>query len=289
MKNKISVKFGIYFKDRNEVITTATNIKYFKKIQLKKIKPVIATIIKGLESDGVLQVKDLILRLDKFEINNLYDFFIAKNKLKWNSNIKIQIKRNKKILDLILKIKSFENWKRKYPRIGIHVEKKQGNIKVSSIDMMTSALQEFLSDSSLKIDDQLTLVNYKTINKVEDFFIALGEMVPNKIINFKFWRNESLMEKNIKIINFNKFIKLNRKFCKQYWPNGVSDILVKEYEENDFYLDEKYKSRMLRAHYNKEHSLKISNIAVKAIKKGRFSLTKKGKLKTKKKKILFNP
>ena len=43
-------------------------------------------------------------------------------------------------------------------------------------------------------------------------------MVPNKIINFKFWRNESLMEKDIKIINFNKFIKLNRKFCKQYWP-----------------------------------------------------------------------
>jgi len=289
MKNKISVKFGIYFKDRNEVITTATNVKHFKKEQLKKIKPYIFTVIKGLESDGVLQIKDLILKLDKFKVNNVYDFFLAKNKLKWNSNIKIQIKRNKKILDLILKIKTFENWKKKYPRVGIHVEKKEGNIKVSSIDMMSSALQEFLSDSSLKIDDQLTLVNYKTINRIEDFYIALGDMVPNKIINFKFWRNESLMEKDIKIINFNKFIKLNRKFCKQYWPKGVSDILVKEYENNDFYLDEKYKSRMLRAHYNKEHSLKISNIAVKAIQKGRFSLTKKGKLKKKKKKILFNP
>ena len=155
--------------------------------------------------------------------------------------------------------------------------------------MMSSALQEFLSDSSLKIDDQLTLVNYKTINKIEDFFVALEDMVPNKIINFKFLRNENLMEKDIKIINFNKFIKLNRKFCKQYWPKGVSDILVKEYENNDFYLDEKYKSRMLRAHYTKEHSLKIKNIGVKAIQKGRFSFTKKGKLKTKKKKLLFNP
>ena len=95
MKNKISVKFGIYFKDRNEVITTATNVKHFKKEQLKKIKPYIFTVIKGLESDGVLQIKDLILQLGKFKINNVYDFFLAKNKLKWNSNIKIQIKRNK--------------------------------------------------------------------------------------------------------------------------------------------------------------------------------------------------
>ena len=31
MKNKISVKFGIYFKDRNEVITTATNVNILKK------------------------------------------------------------------------------------------------------------------------------------------------------------------------------------------------------------------------------------------------------------------
>ena len=102
MTNKISVKFGIYFKDRNEVITTATNVKHFKKEQLKKIKPYIFTVIKGLESDGVLQIKDLILKLGKFKINNVYDFFLAKNKLKWNSNIKIQIKRNKKILDLSL-------------------------------------------------------------------------------------------------------------------------------------------------------------------------------------------
>ena len=89
MKNKISVKFGIYFKDRNEVITTATNVKHFKKEQLKKIKPYIFTVIKGLESDGVLQIKDLILQLGKFKINNVYDFFLAKNKLKWKSTTRI--------------------------------------------------------------------------------------------------------------------------------------------------------------------------------------------------------
>ena len=150
--------------------------------------------------------------------------------------------------------------------------------------MMSSALPEFLSDSTLKVGDQLVSINGKNINKLEDFYLSIQDMVPGIIVNFKFLRHNLPMEKDIRIISFNEFIKLNRKFCKQYWPKSVSGLLVKEYEDNDFYLNEKYKQKILRPEWNTKKVLKT---AKKAIKKGRFKLTKAGKLSTRKKQIRF--
>ena len=82
----------------------------------------------------------------------------------------------------------------------------------------------------------------------------------------------------IRIINFNEFIKLNRKFCKQHWPKNVSSFLVKKYEDNDFYLNEKYKLKILKPHWTTKQLVKTYS---SGLKKGRFKLTKKGKLGTK--------
>lgn len=282
MKKNISVKFGFYFKDKNRLISTANNIKAFLPKQLKNIKPKICSVLKGLESENILKAKDIILKIDKFKIKNVYDVFKARTKLKWNSIVNIEVKRNTQVLNYHLKIKSFDNWKKKQSRIGIHVEKKSGIIVVSSVDIMSSALPEFLSDSTLKVGDQLVSINGKNINKLEDFYLSIQDMVPGIIVNFKFLRNNFPMEEDIRIISFNEFIKLNRKFCKQYWPKSVSGLLVKEYEDNDFYLNEKYKQKILRPEWNTKKVLKFTK---KAIKKGRLKLTKSGKLSTRKKQI----
>ena len=282
MKKNISVKFGFYFKDKNGLISTATNIKAFPPQQLKNIKPKICSVLKGLESENILKAKDIILKIDKFKIKNVYDVFKARTKLKWNSIVNIEVKRNTQVLNYHLKIKSFDNWKKKQPRIGIDVEKKSGFIVVSSVHIMSSALPEFLSDSTLKVGDQLVSINGKNINKLEDFYLSIQDMVPGIIVNFKFLRNNFPMEEDIRIISFNEFIKLNRKFCKQYWPKSVSGLLVKEYEDNDFYLNEKYKKKILRPEWNTKKVLKFTK---KAIKKGRLKLTKAGKLSTRKKQI----
>ena len=282
MKKNISVKFGFYFKDKNRLISTANNIKAFLPKQLKNIKPKICSVLKGLESENILKVKDIILKIDKFKIKNVYDVFKARTKLKWNSIVNIEVKRNTQVLNYHLKIKSFDNWKKKQSRIGIDVEKKSGIIVVSSVDIMSSALPEFLSDSTLKVGDQLVSINGKNINKLEDFYLSIQDMVPGIIVNFKFLRNNFPMEEDIRIISFNEFIKLNRKFCKQYWPKSVSGLLVKEYEDNDFYLNEKYKQKILRHEWNTKKVLKFTK---KAIKKGRLKLTKAGKLSTRKKQI----
>ena len=282
MKKNISVKFGFYFKDKNRLISTANNIKAFLPKQLKNIKPKICSVLKGLESENILKAKDIILKIDKFKIKNVYDVFKARTKLKWNSIVNIEVNRNTQVLNYHLKIKSFDNWKKKQSRIGIDVEKKSGIIVVSSVDIMSSALPEFLSDSTLKVGDQLVSINGKNINKLEDFYLSIQDMVPGIIVNFKFLRNNFPMEEDIRIISFNEFIKLNRKFCKQYWPKSVSGLLVKEYEDNDFYLNEKYKQKILRPEWNTKKVLKFTK---KAIKKGRLKLTKAGKLSTRKKQI----
>ena len=164
MKKNISVKFGFYFKDKNRLISTANNIKAFLPKQLKNIKPKICSVLKGLESENILKAKDIILKIDKFKIKNVYDVFKARTKLKWNSIVNIEVKRNRQVLNYHLKIKSFDNWKKKQSRIGIDVEKKSGIIVVSSVDIMSSALPEFLSDSTLKVGDQLVSINGKNIN-----------------------------------------------------------------------------------------------------------------------------
>tara|TARA_Y100001936_G_C15929137_1_gene588364 strand:+ start:62 stop:889 length:828 start_codon:yes stop_codon:yes gene_type:complete len=270
MKKNISVKFGFYFMDKNEVISTATNIKHFPPKQLKNIKPKIYSVLKGLESENILKAKDIILKIGKFKIKNVYDVFKARTKLKWNSTVNFEVKRNRQVLNYQLKIKSFNNWKKKQSRIGIHVEKKAGNIVVSSIDMMSSALPEFLSDPTLKAGDQLVSINGKNINKLEDFFLSIQDMVPGITVNFTFLRDNSLMEKDIRIISFNEFIKLNRKFCKQYWPKSVSRLLVKEYEDNDFYLNQKYKQKILRPAWDLKSVNKALGAAKVASKKGTY-------------------
>ena len=279
MSKKISVKFGFYFDDKNDVIAINTNIKNYKKQDLVRLKPKIASVINGLESHRILQAGDLIVKLNKHKINNVYDFFKAKNKLNWNSTVKIQIKRKNRILDFKLKIKSFENWKKKCPKIGISIKIKKGKFIVSGIDILSSVLPEFSSTSSLKTGDELVSIDEKPIKRINDFKLSLGNCVPGKIVNFRFLRDGNYIQTGIKIINFSEFIKLNRKFCKEYWPEGVSSILVKKYEENDFYLNEQYKHKMLKSHWEEE---KIIKFAHEGIKKERIKITKnKGKVDVK--------
>ena len=272
MKNKISVKFGFCFKDKNEVISTATNIKHFSSKQLKSIKPKIYSVFKGLESENILKIKDVILKIGKFKISNVYDVFKAKNKQKWNSTVDIIVKRNTKILNLKIRIKSLNNWKKKHPRIGLHAEKKDSNIVISSTDVMSSVSPSpgFYMTPKLDVGDRLISINEDKITKLDDFFYSIQNMVPGVIVNFKFLRDGILLEEDIKIISVSDFIKINRKFCKQYWPKTVSSLLVKEYEENDFYLSEKYKHKILSNEWKKEEESKRTLRAVNREIKNRY-------------------
>ena len=263
---------GLYLQLHAYMLRVAIPYGELSSKQLKSIKPKIYSVFKGLESENILKIKDVILKIGKFKINNVYDVFKAKNKQKWNSTVDIIVKRNTKILNLKIRIKSFNNWKKKHPRIGLHAEKKDSNIVISSTNVMSSVSPTagFGTRPKLDIGDRLISINEEKITKLDDFFHSIQNMVPGVIVNFKFLRDGILLEEDIKIISVGDFIKINRKFCKQYWPKTVSSLLVKEYEENDFYLDEKYKHKILSNEWKNKKESKRTIRAVNREIKNRY-------------------
>lgn len=285
----ISVKFGFFFKDKYELIPTSNNIKAYSSKQLRSIKPRISSVLKGLESENKLRIGDVILKLDKYKINNVYDFFKAKKKLKWNSSVILKIIRNKKEQDIKLDIKNFLNFKKKFPRLGIEVERKSNDLIISNVSMMSSVVPEFTSATTLRVNDRIISIDHQKIENFDKYCSVLQNIVPGRIVHFLVARDEQQIGVDIKIISFGEFIKLNRKFCKNYWPKEVWKQLVDEYEDNDFYLSESYKIKMIvKKEYIKKYSKKIVKTGISGFKQGRFKFTKKGKIKTIRKNSLID-
>ena len=142
-------------------------------------------------------------------------------------------------------------------------------IKVSDIANFSSATHEFLDNRTINKGDIIISLNGKRIKTLKDWDQEYSKLIPNKIARFVI-QSEELSKKiktNIEIINFNKFLELNRKFCMSYWPKEGAKILLKEYEEYSFYLDEKYKSRVLAKFWNKKNTSTMLKKIKKKLKK----------------------
>ena len=282
--NKITntVKFGLMFRDKDTTISTAPNIKAYEKIELKSTKPIVFAVIKNLESDGLLFYGDQIVAIKNKKIENMYDFYIEKNKLKWNSSFNFKVLRDKKLLNIKIQLKSLNNWKKSYPRIGIDVVFKRNKIKISEVSFLSSALPKWNSDTKVKTGDHIISINGQKISNLRDFAKEVENCVPNKKINISISRPE-LKKFLIKIISYEDFLKLNREFCFHHWPKKAAEILVKEYEANDYFLDEKYKLKVAIDNINPGYHKQLSRTVKTGIGKGRFKLTPKGKIKASRK------
>ena len=163
----------------------------------------------------------------------------------------------------------FEEWKENYPRVGIDVKEQDNQIKVSDIANFSSVTFEFLDDRTINNGDIIISLNGKKIKTLKDWDQGYSTLIPNKLARFVIQPKDSSkkIKTNIKIINFNKFLELNRKFCMSYWPKEGAKILLKEYEEYNFYLDEKYKSKVLAKFWNKKNTDTIIKKVIKKLKK----------------------
>ena len=275
----ISVKFSFWFRDKNnETVATIKNFKNFSKEDnsLKKIPPVIRGVIKGNESHKILKPQDLIVAINNKKIKNLYDFFREKSKLRWSSVVKFSIKRNRKIIEKEITLNSFENWKKKYPRLGIEVREEKNCIKVSNIDYLSSALPKFSSSNKVRFRDVIISLNNKKIKTLKKWDIEVGKLIPKKTALFKVqaFGGPKRLEK-IRIINFNQFLELNREFCMDMWPKKAAEILLREYEENDFLLDPKRKSEVIKKYEDDKYKDKLIEGMGTLVEKGRAKITKK--------------
>ena len=114
------------FKDEaKDFISTAPNIKGYTKEELIDSKPIVFCAYKGLESYQSLIYGDKILSINGKKIKNMYEFYKIKNKLSWNSKVNFSFIRNTQKKDVTIKLKSLNNWKKKFPRLGFDL--KQNN------------------------------------------------------------------------------------------------------------------------------------------------------------------
>lgn len=285
MKKKNSVKFGFYLKGEKDILSTHSNIKFFTKEELNS-KPIIFCSFKGLEGDSLLNYGDQIISINKKKIKNFRDFYKVKNKLRWNSKILIELLRKDKKIILPLKVKSFDNWKKKFPKLGFDIKKEGKYMVFKEISIMSTFLPKINSISKIKTGDKLISLNNLYIKTYKDLSNALETCVPNKTMKVTALNEYGLFKTSYKVISFDRFLKLNRDFCYKYWPKKAAEILVKEYEENDFYLDLKYKMKIIEKYETPSYKKTIHNFAKTAYKAGRLKLTKTGKFKKYKDKSL---
>ena len=260
-------KVDIYYDQ--DIIHSRDNINFYRFTYLKKIPAIIRGIFINSESHKLLKMNDLIISIEGYKIKNLYDFFRAKTKLKWNTTINFEVKRNNQSKKLKIPLRSFEEWKENYPRVGIDVKEQDNQIKVSDIANFSSVTFELLDDRTINNGDIIISLNGKKIKTLKDWDQGYSTLIPNKLARFVIQPKDSSkkIKTNIKIINFNKFLELNRKFCMSYWPKEGAKILLKEYEEYNFYLDEKYKSKVLAKFWNKKNTDTIIKKVIKKLKK----------------------
>ena len=97
-----------------DIIHSRDNINFYRFTYLKKILPIVRGIFINSESHKLLKINDLIISIEGYKIKNLYDFFRAKTKLKWNTIVNFEVKRNNQSKKLKIPLRSFEEWKENY-------------------------------------------------------------------------------------------------------------------------------------------------------------------------------
>ena len=277
-KKKFFLRLGILFKDAEDVIPSWQNLQAYNENELAKfklIKPIIYVVFKNFEGYKILKFSDLIVQINKKKINNAYDLLIERHKLEWNSTVNFKIKRNKKYLDLKIKFISFDYWKKNFPKLGFDVSKKSNSLVISGVDILSSAIPRFDTNPTIKTGDQIVSLNGTRVKTYEDYSNVIGLCIPNKVLKVDFIRDSKLYSTKIKIISFAKFLKLNRDFCMEYWPKKAAKILLKEYELNNFYLDEAYKSKIIDKYKVQKFVKQVRKFAIRGIKKGRIKLKNK--------------
>lgn len=263
-KSKHMARFSFDIRGiNNEILTKWSDIK----IQ-KKTKPIICGVQKNSESYNVLREDDLIISVNNKKVKNFHDLLKIRKKLKWGKKVKFKIKRNGKFVEKNIFLDSFEKWKKKIIQLGINVIQKQdlltkkNFVEVSNIDILSSAkpglINEFFRKILIETGDIIISLNSKKIKSIKDWDFHSNKLTPGETAIFEVKKSNNNVHKiKIKIINYNGFLKLNEKLCRSYWPKKAADILLKEYEENDFYLSEKRKENVIKKYSDEKYKEEV--------------------------------
>jgi len=269
-KQKHKVRFSFDIRGENkDLIDRYSDIKV-----LEKSKPIICGVQRNSESYKILIENDLIISINNKKINNCYDLSKIIKKLKWGKKTAFKVKRNGKIIEKEITPISFDKWKNKISDLGISVVEKKDvltnklNVEVKQVHKVSSARpgMTFIFKDSSKIKlieegDTIISLNSKKINSLKDWDLYSSKLIPGEIANIKIKDTGNFASLiKMKITSFGNFLKVNEKGCRKYWPKRAADILLKEYEENDYYVDDKWekrKSKIIQKYSDEEYQKKV--------------------------------
>ena len=236
-KSKHEVRFTFIFRDKNNKVVMRK-----AEDDLQDTEPRIKGIQNGCESHGRLEINDLIVAINDNPIKTVADYIKEKKKLKWGQEVTFEIERKGQNLKKNITPISFESWKEKIVMLGIDVlPHKKKYIKVSEVHHFYSARPKFQTilksmPELIIAGDIIISVNSNKIESIEDWDRETSKLKPDQTASFKVKRKmKGLISENIKLINFNDFLKNNEEHVREHNSPKVADLMLKEYEEGDYY------------------------------------------------------
>ena len=264
-KIKHEVRFGFHFRDKNNKLIYRLE-KYANEFQVDD-PPVISQVRESFEYGEKIKVNDLILSVNGKKIKTINDYFKIKKKLKWNQKVEFVLWRDGNKIKSILRPKSFDDWKQRQTMIGVDVVKHLKNfVKVSEVQLFSSERPDIESEILIKVNDIILSINGNDVRSIEDFDRETLKLKPNDTIVYKLKRKKEIITtKEIKIINFNNFLKLNEEHCRETLSKIQADTILREYEEGDYtgITDERRAEIMLLGGDEENEKIFISTLVKK--------------------------
>ena len=201
-----------------------------------KKEPRITFIQAGGLADQILEIDDLICKINGTSIKMVADFDNERKKLKWGQKVDFVIERKGKVLTKsIIPISHEDSLNRQMlPYIDVDVNnKKEVFIKNIQGRLSKDGLGVF---EDLKEEDVILSFNSKKIKLIQDWFGELSKVKPGKKIHLEIKRNSKSFRTVVETFGFSEYLIRYRKLAQALFKNNQTktDLFMKEFTENGY-------------------------------------------------------
>ena len=210
-------------------------IQFIREEQKKNLR--IIAVQKKYISDKILQAQDIILEINKIPVKNRDELDIEMKKVIWGEKVKVRINRKNQVLDKEIKTTSFDDYKKKNTMFQITTKlNKENFLKVQQIVTQSFEDQPIKkSDIILSIGSKIMGIDYKKkLTSYEELAFEISKYEPTQIIKLEIIRKGQKISENIRLFNFNDYLKKNEDDCYAQLSEPIAKFILKEFEDQDY-------------------------------------------------------
>jgi PDZ domain-containing secreted protein len=205
-------------------------------------EPRITFVQAGGLADQILEIDDLICKINGTSIKTIDDYAKERIKFKWGQKVTLVIERKGKVLTKSITPISHEDNlnKQMCPQIDVEVNKKK-EVSIRGIYRNLAEDPGFYKDSllqkeMLKENDVILSLNSKKIKSIQDWFRKLSKIKLGKKIPLKIKRGSKKINCVLKLFSFSEFL-VRYEFIASAafnFNNTQTELFMKEFKENNY-------------------------------------------------------